>query len=928
MNNDLDHVKDVEVNWTGSDIHLAHVGEHSIQCTVTRLIPASTTSTTSQTTTKENNEQQQQQHRYYQHHPELELVTECWEVPFVIHDVNECELPRGHEMTHQCHPPSICVNAVGTYHCQCTQIITDDTIPADTDTNNNNAWNVAMGIVVSSSPDGHGVSSTTISSCAGRNTTEGCCHRDAFADGHCRANFRCPVDPCTAADDTAAASNCDALASCTRDAVPPGYTCHCPPNTIGTGHTCSSTNNSKAAAAVQPKIRADGTPTPQTLRQMANHQICGCQTPILDPCSDVVCSEPHTVCTAVPAATVEETATSTTPTTPTLRPQCTCIEGYVSTETHGCVDPSPPKLALLCNEHGDNTTRLRQGQTYTECLIAIQDDNAEDIMRSLKIEYSHPILHTCLLDVGEYEVRYTVRTPWTTPSSVSIVRKVLVEDVDECALLSLLSSTNNDALNKCEQMMVPQCAVDEGATCRNSAGGGYSCECPRYTTGDGYLRNIAPDHLSNNRGNIKGYRGGTGCVDVGKPILQKHGEDVVWDVPRHVPLIVDAVGDGGGSGGYPLVPSTRNYTAEVGYIVRHHPNALCTNTNTNYNNKSNNKSKHQHQQQQQQQCVTAVDVTYNDTIDLTADIVIGAPIPLTHNNHNHNTHHHHHTYQIPYNVRDKAGNAAETLYRNVVVREVTLEEYHAARSSASSSGGYHTKRGGHRRGRDRSTATTATTTMTQCPPCSVAECAKCPDCSSSASSIMDDCDAVCAARERLASRTSAQQQQSCPSSSLPEAWSHGDWRRHLLELLTVAPSLVGIIASVSCVVILVVLISRLAAALFGRSGAGSSGSADGSDDAAAAAAQTRRMRDSVTYYSPHPTPSRRPTTATATTADAYNVSSHNAAASPFYSPPAPANGNGGGVHVVQQRGGYVDDMMDDIYEGPVSPTVGGGGIRR
>jgi len=287
MNNDLDHVKDVEVNWTGSDIHLAHVGEHSIQCTVTRLIPASESE--SSQTSNTNKQQQQQQLQ----HPELELVTECWEVPFVIHDVNECELPRGHEMAHQCHQPSsICVNAVGTYHCQCAHIIANDN-----DNTNNNAWNVAMGIVL---PDG------STSSCAGRNTTEGCCNRDAFADGHCRANFRCPVDPC-AHDNTntrsMSMSNCDALASCTRDAIPPGYTCHCPPNTIGTGHKCSSSSSNKNEQNKEvlrvPKIRTDGTPTQETLRQMVNHQICGCQTPILDPCSDIVCSEPHTVCTLV-----------------------------------------------------------------------------------------------------------------------------------------------------------------------------------------------------------------------------------------------------------------------------------------------------------------------------------------------------------------------------------------------------------------------------------------------------------------------------------------------------------------------------------------------------------------------------------------------------------------------------------------------------
>lgn len=347
------------MNWTGSDIHLAHVGEHSIQCTVTRLVPNLASATGN------------------------ELVTECWEMPFVIHDVNECELPPDHEMAHQCHPSSICVNAVGTYHCQCAKILADDDDDDEKKQSNaDNAWNLAISTTLLRLQNGS-TAGTISSSCAGRSTTEGCCPRDASADPNdCRANFRCPTDPCRRSETTNEiisqlhqASKCDALAACTRNDTPPGYTCTCPPNTIGTGHTCSGSDASLDADAskkIIPKIRADGRATPETLEHIRNMQICGCPTPELDPCSDYTCTEPHTVCSVTSSS---NTNTNTKGEAALLLPSCTCIPGYIRTEAHGCVDPSPPNLALLCDANGDHTTRLKQGQTYHECLIQIIHNN-------------------------------------------------------------------------------------------------------------------------------------------------------------------------------------------------------------------------------------------------------------------------------------------------------------------------------------------------------------------------------------------------------------------------------------------------------------------------------------------------------------------------------------------------------------------------
>lgn len=195
---------------------------------------------------------------------------------------------------------------------------------------------------------------------------------------------------------------------------------------------------------------------------------------------------------------------------PSNTPRCACKPGFVYHEKYGCVDKTPPLLKLKHDPNNDKTLRLKQGDIYHEYAVEIVDDNAEDYMRSLKIAYSTPLPKGCLSNIGEFHVNYTVATPWTTPSFVRITRHVIIEDIDECKL----------DVSKYEEscpVLVPRCDIEAGATCVNTIGS-YRCQCPQYTSGDGFLPDV--DFHGHNPG---GYAGGTSCRDTSIPIIQLKG---------------------------------------------------------------------------------------------------------------------------------------------------------------------------------------------------------------------------------------------------------------------------------------------------------------------------------------------------------------------------------------------------------------------
>ena len=112
------------------------------------------------------------------------VVSQCFEVPFSILDVNECAAKEGHAWKHACPPLSVCVNTVGSYECLCKsfhrrtyeelisgyQFAADDQFWTDVDAERRSAWEKLL----------PGASDEGVSTCPGGSViAKGCCNGDA-----------------------------------------------------------------------------------------------------------------------------------------------------------------------------------------------------------------------------------------------------------------------------------------------------------------------------------------------------------------------------------------------------------------------------------------------------------------------------------------------------------------------------------------------------------------------------------------------------------------------------------------------------------------------------------------------------------------------------------------------------------------------------
>lgn len=545
-------ITSVVIDYPGSSIH-RHTGKYIIQARVTRA---------------------------------GDEKEECFEVTFLIEDVDECTLPEGHSMSHYCANGSSCVNTDGGYECICPML--DGSITSLESMASRSSWEVSL--------------DKGLSTCPGKKSTFGCCDSDAHSEsGHmCRSTFHCPDNPCS--DNN---NKCDENAECTLSNFPPEYSCRCPDKYLGNGQKCAHED-----VAPAPKIDSKGNPTEETLQKFPN--MCGCTLPTVDFCASFTCGK-HETCT------LDKTS----------EPQCVCAEGFVRHHDHGCIDGSPPKLILKCDPFGNGTNILRQGDEYDHgCDAKIEDSNPEEYSRSLKVSYKPSMLQACSKDVGEYEVTYTITTPWTDPPFAEVTRKVIVEDLDECSL----SEEQLKSLEErgCESL-IPKCVPE--AQCQNNIGS-YACECPEYTSGDGFLN-------------------GTGCVDTHPPLITLLGPST------KVFRTAAAAGLSGVLSTSPSATSEKEkrrlrYEGDINYLITStNEKELCaTSENIILNN-----------------CVTAVDITPFGKVDLTSKVTLGTLEQVEDQAEKDNEF----LWKIGYNVADEAGNEA-TIYRTIQVLEVTLND--------------------------------------------------------------------------------------------------------------------------------------------------------------------------------------------------------------------------------------------------------------
>ena len=127
-------------------------------------------------------------------------------------------------------------------------------------------------------------------------------------------------------------------------------------------------------------------------------------------------------------------------------------------------------------------------------------------------------------------------------------------------------------------------------------------------------------------------------------------------------------------------------------------------------------------------CIRSTDHTYLGAVDLSSKVTVGNPVQISQLH-----------WKVPYNVKDKAGNAAETVWREIIVEEVDIDELESKiRDGVLADKDIEIKKAVH-----EALENERKLSLTQNKKNSSSSCPSCPSCEKGSGISMIECQTIC-----------------------------------------------------------------------------------------------------------------------------------------------------------------------------------------